>query len=157
MPIAIKRNVKKCEDIEGNNYDLPVYYVFVLRKEICILLFYLSKGIKYALDYLHVSDVISFIDKQPEPCKEYLYFQLSSKCWLQVDRDLFNKHTYIQSVVGAFCELCTNRTTVENLNDKRNWIKKIANPANYEKGLSILKFFNRLLDYKCGLVQLKLS
>ena len=146
MPIAIKRNVITKEDIEGNVYNLPVYYTYVFKKEICILLFYLSQGIKFALDYLHVSNVIKFIDKQPEANDDKLYFQISSKLWLAVNKELFNDRAYIRSIVGAFLTVCTNRTTIDNIDDTKTWIKKIANPPNYEKGLSILKFVNRLMD-----------
>jgi hypothetical protein len=65
---------------------------------------------------------------------------------LEVDREMFKKYPYVQSVVGAFGTVCTNRVTLEQLDDPKQWIKKIANPANYEKGNNILKYFNRLLD-----------
>lgn len=149
MPIAVKRNVIEAEDIHGCKYMLPCYYVFVFRKEIPIILFYLSKGIKYTLDYLNVIDVLSFVDKLPNSDNlndGNLYFQLSGKCYIKVDKEMFNKYPYIQSVVGAFCTVCTNRVTIEQLDDPRQWIKRIANPNNYEKGYGILKYFNRLLD-----------
>ena len=74
MPIACKRNVEEVraimdeagmghgkntievQDLYGNEYNLPSYYVFVFRKEIPMILFYLSKGIQYTLDYLNVSN-----------------------------------------------------------------------------------------------------
>lgn len=149
MPIAVKRNIIEAEDIHGCTYSLPCYYVFVFRKEIPIILFYLSKGIKYTLDYLNVNDVISFVEKLPSDQNELndnLFFQLSAKCYLQVDKAMFKKYPYIQSVVGAFCTVCTNRVSIEQLDDPRQWIKRIANPNNYEKGYGILKYFNRLLD-----------
>lgn len=168
MPIAVKRNIieesesltnnitnEKLKsqgidvvDVVGKSYSLPYYNVYVFRKEIPILLFYLAHGIDWALDFLEVRNVISFIDKLPETHddKEYIYFQISSKCYLQANRYLFNKYTYIQSVVGGFLHVCNNRTTVESLDDRKSWIKKISNPNNYEKGKDILKFFQRLLD-----------
>ena len=147
MPICVKRQTVDVMDMDENNYTLPVYHVFVFRKEIPIILFYLAHGIDYTLDYLHVSHVIRFINKMPsEKDPDYLYFQLSSKCYLEVDKEMFNNHTYIQSVVGAFCFVCTNRTTLELLDDRKQWIKRIVTPNNYEKGYGILKYFNRLLD-----------
>lgn len=65
---------------------------------------------------------------------------------LEANKILFNKYTYIQAMVGGFCDICTNRTTINQLNDPKQWIKKIANPANYEKGLSISNYFGRLMD-----------
>lgn len=149
MPIAIRRTVVEGLDTDGKTHQLPMYSVFVFRKAIPVLLFYMSKGAKYALDYLDMSNVIRFVDKLPEDedlLTENLYFQLSSKCFLEVDRYIFYKYPFVQSVVGGFEHICNNRTTLEQLEDTRVWIKKIANPADYEKGLNILQYVNRLLD-----------
>ena len=167
MPIAIKRNVIDATEIaqnnitdeklqqqgitthdsEGREYRLPVYYVFVFKKEIPTILFYLSKGLDCALEFLSVTNIITFIEKLPDIKEhEYLYFKLSSKCYIQVNRELFNKYPYIQSVVGGFLTVCTNRVTIDSLNDPKVWIKKISNNNTYEKGKDILRFFNRLLD-----------
>ena len=119
MPIAIKRNVIDATEIaqnnitdeklqqqeitthdsEGREYRLPVYYVFVFKKEIPTILFYLSKGLSETLEFLNVDHVISFISTMPEERDpDTIYFQLSSKCFLTVNRYLFNKYPYIQSV-----------------------------------------------------------
>lgn len=167
MPVAVKRNIieaseitrnniteeklkqngmKVC-DVEGKSYTLPVYYVFMFRKEIPIILFYLSRGIDYTMNFLEVQNVMQFLPSLPDTLdNDMIYFQLSSKCYLEVNRELFNKYPYIQSVVGGFLNVCTNRVTIEQLDQPEIWIKKISNPNNYEKGLGILKFFNRLLD-----------
>ena len=65
---------------------------------------------------------------------------------MEVDKKMFLKYPYIQSVVGGFVTVSTNRVTIDQLNDPKQWIKRIANPNNYEKGYGILKYFNRLLD-----------
>ena len=147
MPIAVKRNIKNVTDIDGVEYNLPSYYVFVFKKEIPIILFYLAHGIDFTLDYMHVRDIISFTDKIPDiKDPEKLYFQLSSRCFLEVNKELFKKYPYIQSLVGSFCTVCTNRITLDQLNEPREFIKRIVNPPNYDKGLGYLKYFNRLLD-----------
>ena len=86
MPIAIKRNVIDATEIaqnnitdeklqqqgitthdsEGSEYRLPVYYVFVFKKEIPTILFYLSKGLDCALEFLSVTNIITFIEKLPD-------------------------------------------------------------------------------------------
>ena len=147
MPVAVKRHVIEIEDMDGHLYNVPYYTVFVFRKEITILLFYLSNGFDFTMDYLNVAEAIKFIDVMPkEKDPDYIYFGLSSKCFMKVDRKLFNEHQYIQSIVGAFKEVTTSRVSLEQLHDTTNWIKKIANPANYDKGYSILKYVGRLLD-----------
>ena len=138
-----------CTDTDNIHYTLPVYYIFVLKKEIPIMLFYLSRGIYDALDFLGMNHIISFVTKLPEDVEEYdnhVYFQISKKCYLRVVRSLFDKYTYVRSVVGGILNVSSNRTTIESLNDPKVWIKKIAVPNNYEKGKDILKFFNRLCD-----------
>lgn len=168
MPVSVKRNITEvdevtdnltdeelsaigidCKDSEDNFYSLPVYYIFVLRKEIPVMLFYLSKGIDYALDFLGMNGIITFVPKLPEKKKDYkkyIYFQISKKCYLCCIRSLFNEYTYVRSVVGGLLNVTSNRTTIESLHDPKVWIKKIAVPNNYEKGKDILKFFNRLCD-----------
>ena len=42
--------------------------------------------------------------------------------------------------------VATNRTTISQLEDGKQWVKRISNPPNYDKGKDTLKFFNRLLD-----------
>lgn len=145
---ALKALGKDCVDVVGKEYTLPVYHVLVLRKEVPAILFYLSKGIDYCLNFLGLNNIITFKNKIDENDKyeDYIYFHISNKCYLRVIRDLFDKYTYIQSVVGGLLQVTTNRTTIESLNDPKIWIKKIANPNNYDKGKDILKFFNRLCD-----------
>lgn len=149
MPVAVKRNTIEVYDINGTSYNLPYYSVYVFRKAIPVLLFYMSKGLDYTLNYLNIDDVVRFIDVLPPEDERngYLYFQLSSKCYLEVNKKSFDKYPYIKSIVGGFSNICTNRVTIEQLDDPKQWIKRIAGvPHNYEKGYSILKYFNRLLD-----------
>lgn len=147
MPICVKRHAIEGEDMDGHIHTLPYYTVYVFRKEIPVLLFYLAHGINYAMSYLNVDNVIEFLDEMPsEKDPEYIYFGISSKCFMKVDRDLFNEHQYIQSVVGGFLNICTTRMTVPGLDNTDEWIKKIANPPSYDKGKSVLKYFNRLMD-----------
>jgi hypothetical protein len=147
MPVAVKRHVYVAEDMDGIAHNLPVYHVFVFKKEIPIILFYLSKGIHFTMDYLNVSDIIKFIDTMPIIREDdKIYFGMSSKCYMEVDKYLFNKYPFVQSVVGAFLYVSSSRVSYEMLDDPKVWIKKIANPPNYEKGLSIVKYFGRLID-----------
>lgn len=147
MPICVKRHAITAEDVTGNRYTLPYYTVFVFKKEIPILLFYLAHGIDYTMSYLNVSNVIEFIDELPQELdNEFLYFTISSKCYIKVYKDLFEEHPYIQSVVGGFLNVCTTRVTLATLDTPDEWIKKISNPPSYDKGKSVLKYFNRLMD-----------
>lgn len=154
MPIAIKRtpvhvmSVGFDEDEEENKlYTVPSYSVFVFKKEIPVILFYLSKGLDFTLSFLEVDNIISIISQLPDKRKKgMLYFQLSNKCYIEVNKELFDKYPYVQSIIGGLSTITTNRCSIEQLNDTKTWIKKISGKNSYEKGLDILKFFNRMLD-----------
>lgn len=165
MPIAINRNVVKSNaiynnitdeelindvtnvsDINGNEYSLPVYTITVFRKEIPIILFYLKDGFDSAIDFLGVSDSIWLVSKIDESDTFNLYFQVSSKCFIKVNKNLFNKYAYLQSIVGGILYVSTNRLTIQSFYDPKIWIKKISGINSYDKGVDILNFFARLLD-----------
>lgn len=147
MPVDVRRVPKTIIDINDAEYKVPLYTVVVVNRTIPAILFYMSKGIKYTLDYLNLDGIIEFKDKLPGlKNMGYLYFQLSNSCYMQVDRVAFNKHTFVKSVVAGLIHISSNRVNLNNLNDKAYWIKKLANPANYEKGLTVLKYFDRLVD-----------
>lgn len=157
MPIAVKRNSLMAEDfsksktsktdVVGNSYNLPVYNVFVFKKEIPILLFYLANGADWALSYLGVDNVLRFVENLDNMDNEkYLYFQISSKCYIEIVKDVFLKYPYIQSIVGGLLFISTNRITIDDINDRNVWIKKLSNNNTVEKGRDILVFFDRLMD-----------
>lgn len=147
MPICVKRNVVTAEDICGKEYKLPYFNVLIFKKDQPILLFYLARGLESTLEFLKVDEFIHFESMEPIDLDEgSLYFPLSSKCYLVVDKHVFEKIPYVQSIVGGFIYCSTNRMTVEALDDTTMWIKKISGTNNYVKGLDILTFFNRLLD-----------
>lgn len=157
MPIAVKRNAIKTSEfnrstekaIDTNHveYNLPIYNVFVFRKEIPIILFYAANGMDWALSYLGVENILGFKETMEHAnYRENIYFQISSKCFIEVNREMFLKYPYIQSIVGGLLHICTNRITVQDLNNKNIWIKKLSSNNTLEKGNDILIFLLRLLD-----------
>lgn len=169
MPIAIKRETIEKDgleevvklvsdsptevlkyDIDERKYVLPVYNIFVFRKEIPVMLFYATKGLDYAISFLGVEDSIRFvksIDFQDRR-EDYIYFPISSKCFLEVYKPMFDKYPYVQSVVGGILTIVSNRFTIDQIDDGEMWIRKLGNSNSYEKGLDMLTFFQRLLDEK---------
>ena len=89
-------------------------------------------------------DIIDKIPENRDPDK--LYFPLSGRCYIEVDRDEFENNPYVQSIVGAFKAVTTSRVTIAMLSDPKQWIKKIVMPNNYDKGLSRVTYFGRLMD-----------
>ena len=173
MPIAVKRgimedtaltnnltdeemdaSVEECVDVNGLHYSLPYYNVFVFRKEIPVILFYLKDGFVSAMDFLGVSGAINLVEKIPDDEKDNIYFEISkNRCYLEVNKTLFDKHVYLQSIVGGILHVSTVRNTIDSFEKPEVWIKKISTTNNLEKGYDTLNFFGRLLDKK--IVQVK--
>lgn len=157
MPIAVKRasisaenfvrSSAHAEDVRGVNYLLPVYNVFVFKKEIPIILFYAANGMQWGLSYLGLDEVIHFVpDVENADYEKNLYFAISSKCYIEVNKELFLLHPYVQSIVGSLLHVSTNRMSVEDMYSRENWIKRLSNNNTVEKGNDILVFVNRLMD-----------
>ena len=158
MPVAVKRVSQHVEsigsksstnakDLSGLEFNIPVYHTYIFKKETPIMLFYLSHGLDWAMSYLGVSNVISFLDNTDNlDMEKNLYFQISSKCTIEVNKEMFMKYPYIQSIIGGILEISTNRVSIEDLHDKEFWIKKLSNKKTVEKGNDVLVSFNRMMD-----------
>lgn len=168
MPICVSRHGEKeynvipeiadkfdqteleARDIHGAEFLLPVYNVYVFKKEVPLILFYLANGLDWTLSYLGLDNIISFHENldnvKISELEENLFFQISSKCFLKINKKLFLKYPYLQGVVGMFLHVTTNRTTVADLSNKEIWTKKLSSNNTLEKGQDILVFFTRLMD-----------
>ena len=122
MPVAVKRGVVEDRalvsnnftdeeitddiveyvDVRGLHYTLPYYSVYVFKKEIPVILFYLKDGFVSAMDFLGVSGAINLVEKVPDDSEKNLYFEITkNRCYIEVNRMLFHKHPYLQSIVGG--------------------------------------------------------
>lgn len=146
MPISIKRTSTVKEDVDGKSYTLPVYNTYVFRREHPIMLFIAANGLEYGLGLLHVQNVISFVPSLRNRNDECLYFPVSAKCFIEVNKEIFEKRSYVQSVVGGLLTILTNRFTMDQLGDTASFIKKLSPSNKYEKGKDTLVSFNRMLD-----------
>ena len=63
-----------------------------------------------------------------------------------MNREMFMKYPYVQSIVGGLLTISNSRTTIKDFHDKYVWIKALSNNNTVEKGEDILVFFNRLMD-----------
>ena len=143
---AMKRTPITVEATDATMYTLPVYTIFMFKKEIPAVLFYMANGIDWALSFLGVSEIMSF-ESELTPKEGEVWFEMSNFCYIRVkDKELFEKYTYLQSIVGGFLSMKNKRITMDILYDTTTWIRKLGNSNNYEKGKDMLTFFNRLLD-----------
>lgn len=146
MPICVKRSSIVATDIHEIEYTLPVYNVTVFKKDMPVILFYTANGLQAALSYLEVDEAIKFKEEIDAEDTDVYQFRLSKSMFLEVNKELFDKYTYIQAVVGMIISVSTNRLNAEILNDSEYWIKHLSNNNTYEKGKDALAFFNRMLD-----------
>lgn len=152
MPVSVKRNSREYKDSTGEFHVAPTYSIYVFRKEIDILLFYFAKiGVKKSLEYFSVDKVINFTDGDHDT-ENNIYFTISSKISLEVNKHFFLKHQYVRSMVFMILNIVTNRLTFDLLENKDYWVERIGslNATNaynyYEKGMNTLTFFDRMLD-----------
>lgn len=147
MPVVLTRKTITKNDCEGNPYVLPLFYVRLFRKEVPIMLLYAAMGLRYSLNDLYVADILKFVpDIDDVDLQRFLCFPISQKCFIKVERDLFDKYQYVQSVVGGLLEITTNRFSIDNLYDVTIWYKKLGNNGKPEKGRETIKNFQRILD-----------
>lgn len=152
MPVSMKVRTHTAVDTNKKSYTAPVYTINVFRKDIDIMLFYLAKiGISKTLKYFSVDKIIHFTDNIRDD-EEYVYFQINTKMYMEVNKYFFKKYTYTKTIAFMLLTVFTNRLTPELLADKQYWIETIgalgtSNKNNqYEKGLNTLVFFDRMID-----------
>jgi hypothetical protein len=147
MPVVIKRVPIYYTDVDGTGYLLPVFRTFVFHRETDIMLFVASQmGIEYALIYMKVDSIMKLIPSLDNRKEGYIYFQISSKCFLEVHKEMFDKYQYVQGVAAGVMEILTNRFDLSMVNNKEQFIKKLTPSNTLEKGLDTLTSFNRMLD-----------
>jgi hypothetical protein len=148
MPFAIRRHTIDVEDVNKNQYTLPYYTVDLFKKDIPVMLIYCCKGMDSAIQFAISSFpymTLDFTTEYDEDDTKNIYFGISTKLFLKVRKDIFEEFTYIQSVVGGLINICTNRLTIDKLDDSTLWIKKLSQ-SNLEKGKNLLMSLQRLMD-----------
>lgn len=154
MPICVNKNMDTLVDVNGNIYEIPYYYINVFKREIETFLFYLCRiGFRSTLKFFVVDKIISVIPTSVEANDDrFLYFKLNKNLTMVVNKYLFDRYLYIQSM-ALMVKRCVNAKT--NINDLENityWIQRLGSLYTntqyklYESGKSTIAFFERLLD-----------
>lgn len=152
MPFATRRYVIDCSDTNGNFYKLPYYTIELFHKDVEIMLLYATGGgLHYAIQFALNSPylVMDFVDDPVEDDLENIYFKISGKLFIRVNKELFDMYTYVRSVVGGILKIVTSHITMEKINDGEIWLKKLG-AGNIAKGLNLLSRTKRLLDETTG-------
>lgn len=153
MPVSIKMKQASYKTIDGVEYLAPTYTINIFKKDANIMLFYLASfGIEKTLRFFSVDKLVKFVSSVEENSDDKLYFAISSKMYLEVNRYFFDKYSYTKTIVFMLLNVMTNRLTFDTLYDNDFWIESIGalgttNKLNqYEKGLNTLTFFDRIID-----------
>ncbi|MDY5646825.1 MAG: hypothetical protein SPF22_07480 [Candidatus Onthovivens sp.] len=154
MPICVNKNMDTLIDVDGNVYEVPYYYINAFKRQIETFLFYFCKiGFRSTLKFFVVDKVISIIPDDIESNDEsHLYFKLNKNLTMVVNKYLFEKYLYIQSMALMVKRCVNNKTTMNDLENKNYWIQRLGSLYTntpyklYESGKSTIAFFERLLD-----------
>lgn len=155
MPIPLKRKTKSIRDIDKNVYNVPIYTTRVFKNEInMMLLFFAKMGLKTSLRYFGVQDVIDFVDTDNyEINDEFMYFKVSQKITIKVNRWVFDNSLEVKSIVGMIMEIISNRTLLEEIFERNFWLEKLGNHQNISqpafkraKAESLLQSVDRMID-----------
>lgn len=155
MPVAIKREsltVKSVDDPNDNDdrgmeFTVPVYNVYIFKNPYPVILFFFARGYVWAMNYLQVNSIVNITDTlENADFEKNLYFQISSKCYVYVNKYIFINNTYIQGIIGMILKSTTNRFSVEDFYNEDTWYKKLGSQGKIEKGKGLLTSLKRLLD-----------
>lgn len=152
MPVIIKMEKYASVSTSGEAFMAPTYTINIFRKDMDIMLFYLANGgIAWTLRYFSMDKLLNFtseiIDNQ-----KYIYFQVHSKLFIEVNREFFMKYTYVKSITFMILKILTNRVKIEDLFNCDYWIEVIGaigtsnKNSQYDKGRKTMTFFNRIID-----------
>lgn len=155
MPIPLKRKVKYIHDYDKVTYTVPIYYTQVFKNEISMLLLYFAKmGINDTLRYFGVNDIIRFVETpNPDDMDEFIYFKISQKISVKVNRFIFDRSNEVKSIIGMIIENISNRTTMDEIFEKKYWLEKLGNHQNLNqpsfkraKARNLLQSVDRMID-----------
>ena len=152
MPVILKMKMMKYKDIDETEYSAPTYTINIFKKDADILLFYMAKmGADETLRYFSVDKIIRFTQTIDDR-ENNIYFPISSKMLLEVNKHFFDKYVYTRTIAFMLLNIVTNRLTFESLYSEQHWIESIGGlgtttkTSQYEKGLNTLTFFDRMID-----------
>lgn len=152
MPVIIKLNHYTAKSTNGESYNAPIYTINIFKKDMDIMSFYLANGgIDWTLKYFSVDRIMNITTSVVDEDK-YIYFQIHSKMYLEINKLFFLKYTYVKSIAFMLLKIMSNRITPDDLFDTDYWIDYIGSlgttnkNSQREKGLKTMTFFNRIID-----------
>lgn len=153
MPVPVQMAIEKFNDIDDVTFYAPLYTLQLFKKNINILLFYFARfGFDKTLVYFSLDRIVKIIDTPDRDNKDVIIFSINSKMYLEVNRKFFEKYQYVRTMVVMMLNLMTSRMNMELLNDTEYWVTYIGSIGTvnknkqFEKGMSTLMLFNRMLD-----------
>lgn len=147
--IAVYYEKYAITDVIGNTYSTPIYKVDVRKEKQFIMLMFAvwNNGLIGALTYLGLAGCVDIITDEEVDLddEDYLYFKISSTCYIRVIKEMFDKYDYIKSVVSGSFAISNNRTRYETcMSDKAYLI--ILGGGKLENGINYRQSFFRGID-----------
>lgn len=160
MPVSIRRDVVTREDINGDEYKMHCYSIYIFNRATNIFYFFLSTyGWDQTLHYFSLDKYMSLVEEVLNDVEEYTYFKINNNIYLKV-RTITLANNYIQGMIGTLLSplpvpvgLLTRKMSLENIKSKEYWVDRLgstrttANKASHkDMGENCIILFNRMLD-----------
>jgi hypothetical protein len=155
MPSKINFKVNNVTDMKGEEYVFNSFYMKVFKRNISVLLFYLSKlGFHSTLEYFMVDRIIDVIpiDMVDLDNDEFIYFSINRHLALRCNKEFFDRFEYVKAMTVMITECFAAKTNMEHLEVPDYWVEQLGSLYTktphkmIESGRSTIVFFERLLD-----------
>lgn len=151
MPICVKTSKENFTDVEGNEYTIPVYTIQIFKNAINVLLIYSHIATDKMLKFLEIDRFIKVEDKNTpyEDDPNTIRFDCGKKSDVRiaVNKDVFDKEIYIQSMAGCLIKLFEEtKIPYKDRNNWEEWMIVVGGRNTIKRGVYQHIFFNRLLD-----------
>lgn len=151
MPICVKTSKKDFTDNQQKEYTIPIYSIQIFKTAINVLLLYSHLTISKMLNFMEVNRFIRVEckDKEYPQSDKILRFDCGKKsnCIVAVNKEIFEKEIYIQSIVGCLVTLFEDtKMQYENIDNWEEWMIIVGGKNTIRRGIYQHIFFNRLLD-----------
>lgn len=145
-------------DIYGNKYLTQTFHIYISKKKIPFLLFYLAYfNFNGTLDFFNAKDHIKLVnikniyDISEEQNLKYLYFKFG-QCYLQIDRAGFEGNLQVRQFVASLLSVVKKSMDANYIHNIERWQAVLGSYINdinaIEKGNGLVKTFVNALDFR---------
>lgn len=154
LPVKMRKKPITVTTTDGIDIHANYFEVVIFNKYQNFIYFYLATmGWSQTLEYFNVGKYIEAVSPGTENIDpSCTYIKISSGITFKVKTKAMCSE-YVQNIIGNLCNVCNNRMTIDDLENKEMWTCKIgsfkvnsAKESHYEFGRIYIILFNRMLD-----------